>query len=167
LQANGGNVVVMTQGTITQASVNSSGNTFVARGIGLAANAANSTGGGIELGSGTTGSQLQGLLSQPPHNSLFNNATLGVTLNETHASVVVNEQNTSQINLNVSGTTSSLNLNQGAIQFDAVGTGSSVKLNGATFTTSGLKPISMVTPAAPDSDAIHIRAIRAGRTARA
>lgn len=143
LQANGGNIIVLTNGKVSQA-VGTAGDIFIARAMGTTTTAPTS-GGGIEIGGGTTVSQLAiaqakapGVYPQPPvtiGNVQINNSggTTGV--------VQVNITNSGSVNLSTFSTQTVFNLQGGAIVLDSSGSANTVQLDGAVFTVNALKPI--------------------------
>lgn len=144
IQSLGGNVILLASGQITGGP----GNEFKACSQGGSI----SSGGGIELGAGTTTSRLAaarlsaaGTVSGPfATNFVVNNPNDGdnksgvVQANFSNGAAGTNSINVSSSGLNQAV----LNLQGGAIVFDARGISNTVKLDGATFTVAGLKPIS-------------------------
>jgi hypothetical protein len=140
-KANGGNIIVLAIGSVT----GTTGNTFNARAVGAAAPAA-STGGGVEIGAGTTTSALAAAFKLPP-GTTASNAALGITGGVTNIGGVVTVNKTGGIvTLN---DPSLLNLTKGAIVFDAKKAGANVTFQGVDITTSAFKPIAMISPAEP------------------
>jgi hypothetical protein len=158
--ANGGNVIMLTSGQIT----GSTGNKFNAVGVGLSTSS--SVGGGIELGSGTTSSQLQNALNASsgsvPAVSIgsavtINNPTSGANTHGVVQANLTNNAANNSINLTTSGThATTLNLNGGAVLFDSNGPSGSVKLDGATFTVNALRPIAYRYSIAPEDDGVTV-----------
>jgi hypothetical protein len=151
LQANGGNVLVMSQRTISQSSGASTGNTFIARAIGTSSN--NTSGGGIQLSSGTTSAQVQGDLSKPAGSQPLLLSMIGLgaaNISNTNGAIVANVQGGGVVNLAGAGSASTLTLNRGAMHFDAIGASSAVTINQGSFQTFGFRPVSFVFSAAPE-----------------
>lgn len=135
-RADGGNLQLLADGQISGGQ----DNFFTARAVGK-------TGGGIELGSGLIiSTNLQAAFQQPSGtapppsvlgtNVIINNGggTLGVVQAITSGG--------GTLNLSSSGANqATLNLNRGVMVFDTLGSGSSVELDGGTFTTDALLPI--------------------------
>jgi hypothetical protein len=152
--ANGGNIFIFAKDNIT----GSTGNFFHARSVGTAA--ANSTGGGIEVGSGlTTSTNLLSALNLklPQANPSANALGVGVVYNNTvpnpgTTGIIKANVSTGTVNLTHNGGPASLNLQSGGAQvFDAQG-GTTVQFDGATFQTEGLKPIAMTSTIDSEQD---------------
>jgi hypothetical protein len=153
IRADGGNLQMLADGTITGGQEN----TFVARAVGT-------TGGGIELGSGlTVSNNLQNAFQQPsgtapPPSALGSN----VVINNGGGTLGVVRLITSgggTVNLSSTGTNqATLNLNRGVMVFDALGPGSSVELDGGTFTTDALLPIGYQDPTYGLADSTAVKA---------
>jgi hypothetical protein len=108
---------------------------------------ANSKGGGIEIGSGLTrGSQLPAAFrlpggTAPSAGSLGDNVVINNGGNMLGV-VLANTSGGGTIDLTTPGSTgATLNLNRGAIVFDAIGPGASVQLDGGTFSVQAFKPV--------------------------
>jgi len=155
IQANGGNLVLLASQNISGAASNQ----FIATSVG---SATSSSGGGIELGAGTTISTLASAAAEKPGTVQGQFATYVVVNNPSsgsNSSGVVQANfskgasGTNNINLSSSGTNAAvLNLNGGTIDLDASGSAYSVELNGASFTVAALKPISYTSSAAVTTD---------------
>lgn len=152
--ANGGNIVMLAKSNVT----GSTGNAFTAYSTGTTAS--NSKGGGIEIGSGlTSSSKVVAALASNPMTLPVPPALLS-SLASTPANLTVNITQ-GVIKANITGVGSSIDLTNGGANavlnmpgaglpgqqggaqvFDAAA-GTSVKFDGGTFNTAGLKPISM------------------------
>jgi hypothetical protein len=138
LHANGGNIIVLTKGAVGGGHTD-----FVARAVGA-------TGGGIEVGSGTTKSTLLAAFAKPS-GTRIGIANLGpVIITTTVGVVLLNPATASGVNLN--GAT--LTLNRGAIVFDGIGSSPIIDLGGSTFETDASKPISFVEPVGNSEEVI-------------
>jgi hypothetical protein len=135
-QANGGNVIMLASGQVSGGA----GNSFLARAVGTASS---STGGAIEIGSGTTKSLLKIALKLPANTNPPAGALgVGVIINNSNGVVVANNTG-GVINLNPGpGSPSALTLNRGYMQFDAIGPAGSVVIDNSNFQTDAFKPIS-------------------------
>jgi hypothetical protein len=156
--ANGGNVYLMAMGKVTDgASGVATNNDLHARAV---SNFTTSTGGGIELGSGTTTSTLASAFAKP-HGTVPPDGSIGTlgfyTINnngDTTGAVVANKANGGTVNITNGTPTNNpavLNLqNKGAIVFDAIKAGSKVELNGVTMTVEAYLPVAYHPGAAVD-----------------
>lgn len=136
-QANGSNLVLLATGNVS----GTTGNTFNALSQGPSGK---STGGGIEIGAGLKSGNLSKALPLVPGTV---NGTFATDLqlnNSAGLSGVVVSNAAAFLSVNLSTSTSNLavlNLDGGAIVFDAIGTGT-VTMDGATFNVASFKPIS-------------------------
>ena len=134
-QANGGSVIILTNGSIS----GSTGDQFTARSVGLPATA---TGGGVELGAGTTVSglasafALRTIPAVPTFGGLAPNFTNPASSN---GAVIVNGTS-SNVNLSLLTAPSSIGMNLGAIVFDAKNS-QTIQLDNAIFSVAAFKPI--------------------------
>jgi hypothetical protein len=140
-EADAGNIVLLASGPIQGGQ----GNSFMASAAGTSS--ANSKGGGIEIGSGLTrGSQLPAAFrlpggTAPSAGSLGDNVVINNGGNMLGV-VLANTSGGGTIDLTTPGSTgATLNLNRGAIVFDAIGPGASVQLDGGTFSVQAFKPV--------------------------
>jgi len=144
MQANGGNLVLLTTGTIDGTN---GGNNFGARGIALSAtNKTVNVGGGIELGAGTSTSKLAAAIALPsgkvtPSNFFGSGVTI-INGSGSHGVISANAPVSAVVNLTEGqGSQAFLDVSQGgAIVFDASST-NVINLDGGSFTTQAYKPI--------------------------
>lgn len=144
-QADGGNVVILSGASTITGGAN---NKFIARAVGTSS--ASATGGGIELGAGTTASRLNAAFFVKPGTVPFgspqvlgSNVVINNNANTTGA-IQTNILNGGHVDLShTTGNLATLNLNGtgGVVVFDANGS-KSVELEGATFTVDAFRPIS-------------------------
>jgi hypothetical protein len=138
LTANGGNVIVLSQGPISQVSA-ATGLSIKAAAVGTTTS---SSGGWVELGAGTTKSSLA--LAVVKHPGTVPTVPLGgnVTIDNQNTGVVwSNLSNSGSVNLNAGGNASSLTVRGGAIVFDSNGAANTVQLQGVQIYVNAYKPI--------------------------
>jgi hypothetical protein len=134
LAAHGGNLVMLATGTVTGTTNNS----FLARAVG---SASASTGGIIELGSGTTVSRIG--IAKPPTLPVDSNALGGNVTIETNGTngFIQTTAAGGTIDLTTGSNAASVDLNRGIVLFHATGNGAEVKMDGGTFEVDAYKPI--------------------------
>lgn len=146
-RANGGSISMLAMGDITGGT----GNNFVTRGVGTPTA---TLGGGLELAAGTQTSRLHDVFqlpagSTPAPGSLGANVVINNQVRNEPTGAVWTPIGGGTVDLTVTPTNrTTLNLDRGAILIDAE-FGSSVLLDGATFTTADYFPISHTTSILP------------------
>jgi hypothetical protein len=163
IEADGGNVIMLTSGAVKGGSgAVGTNDTFVARGYPTKAAGTTGPGGIIEIGAGSTASQI-GTLNGKPAGTVPTAGALGPALQ-----VIINNNpgsgatgvvranlpatNPGTINLTGAGTnTATLWLNHGGMAFDA-SKGAALNLNGATFIVDAFTPIAYRYDVAPAAD---------------
>jgi hypothetical protein len=160
-RSDGGNVVILSGANVTGGAANS----FIATGTAAsAASNAFNTGGGVELGGGSTASQLAAAVNKlagthPSNTNILTGGVANPNLSVLNPTLNQNSSGVLQVNVGTGGGTinlisggtnpATLTLNPGgAIVFD-VSKGQSVTLNGATFTVKAYKPIAYTYRVAP------------------
>jgi hypothetical protein len=147
-QANGGDVVILASGLVS----GDAGSTFYARAVGTTSN--KSSGGALEIGSGTTKSLIKNALKLPA-NTNPPAGTLGFGVTPTNVNGVIVKNSTGSIDLNPGpGPASTVTLNRGFMVFDAMSPGSSVIIDDSTFKTEALKPIAFSSAVVPGNEPV-------------
>jgi hypothetical protein len=162
LKANGGNVQLLAEGSVTGGH----GNEFIARAAGTVGSHA---GGAIEITAGSTFSRLTPALTLPGGTVPPDLSVLGSDIaienrvRNAATGVVVAAINGGTVDLNAGpvDARTTLNLSRGFIVFGADG-GNSVELDGATFSVDSYKPIAYRTPSSSCLSALKNTTVRTG-----
>lgn len=158
LKANGGNLIMLTNGNL-QEEFSNSGNLYYATALTTTALATTGTGGAIEMGAGQTISQLPAAQLKPSGTTVAPNlltplgaADLTITQNG-HGALVANIATPGNIDVSTFGNLTTMNLNTtagtgGTIVFDQKGA-QLIHLDGASFVVAGFKPVAYHYSVAP------------------
>jgi hypothetical protein len=146
----GGNVVILAKGNVHTGT----GNTFQAKGLTTVP-----TSGGVEIGSGTTASTINGGFNQKrgttnPH---ITNGTY-MFLGTNNGTVLINgnltANGTVNLDFTVSGLTGVNTSQRGVVDFDSVGKGTVLMDGSETFQTQSIRPVATPIVAAATADMV-------------
>lgn len=151
MTANGGNVVVLTKGAISQIN-GASGLNIKAAAVGTATA---SSGGWVEFGAGTTQGLLAVDVAKPPGTVPTSPLGVNVTIDNQNKGVVwSNLSNGGSVNLNAGANASILTVRGGAIVFDSNGAANTIQLQGVQVDVNAYKPIDFSVDSTDEVDLI-------------